>query len=267
MLDILKYPLLDKQYIYNYIITKQNNNEELKWYHKFYLWSYHNRKKILLICLFILLLILLNLFTKQDDFYTGGNLITRGMGNAWGFGKKYIAKPIITPLDYATKPVQIPLKFAAYKTWDKAKQAGTFLKEGAISAKETPGRIRRKFKELRREKRLKRGLYTSSDLKQFKEQREKATDPEEIAKLDALIKKAESSDNKFYTSVLPGYDISNYIFKPIFNFIIKKRIMLILFLIMSIYAFGVVVTPLILIFFIIKYSIRIYKSNLKHFKN
>ena len=69
----MNYPILDGSYIYDKIIAKIENDEDINVYEQFYLWSIHNRSKILygLFILFVSCLIINDITEyRQINNYT-----------------------------------------------------------------------------------------------------------------------------------------------------------------------------------------------------
>lgn len=229
----ISFPILDNKYFYNKIIIKDEN--ERKWYEKFYLWSLRNRHKIMFFTftLFILLLIgdiTMKKFNKPIKISINKKMIG-GAENLKGLKNFLTAQ---TELDKAIDK--------------KVGQAGTAIKDTAVSVvgktKDTANTIKNNTSLLLNTFLLKTGFASSSN------------DNNKSTYMPTCDK------SKWYKKAnICKYEPANAIVDFFFYINKKFKISIIVAMLYFIYACGMIAIPMIILYYVIKKVLFYYRTS------
>lgn len=93
------------------------------------------------------------------------------------------------------------------------------------------------------------------------EEQEKKLQDHRDAKKERQEAEGTFTLNNLKAKLLFGIDFSNSIFRPIWGFLIDRKIGTAIFIVLIVYSFGIVVTPLLIMAAIVYFSIKIYSKN------
>jgi hypothetical protein len=233
----MNYPILDGSYIYDKITSKIENGEDINVYEQFYLWSIHNRSKILygLFILFISCLII-NDITE----YRQNRIVIQSGG----------ASANITP---TTDDKESKGKSIGSKLWSGTKAVGKGIKRFTFGKDANVGSS---IKGIGSDvwKGTKNISFSSdpSKMSQYELQRYKKL---EETKANRKYKKLGAIKDAF-----TFFPLIDKFFGKIWNFLIETKAGIIIGFILLVYGFGVVIIPLLLLYLLIKYTLKVLKK-------
>lgn len=272
----MNYPILDGSYIYDKITAKIENGEDINVYEQFYLWSIHNRSKILygLFILFISCLIINDITEYRQNrivIQSGGASASanitpitddkepkgKSFGSKLWSGTKAVGKGIKRFTFGKNANVGSSIKGFGSDVWKGTKSVGTGIKNVVVgkNAGEDLGKVGQALSKGKRSftKNISfRGKRDPSKMSQYELERYKKL---EETKANRKYKKLGAIKDVF-----TFFPLIDKFFGKIWNFLIDTKAGIIIGFILLVYGFGVVVIPLLLLYLLVKYTLKVLKK-------
>lgn len=279
----INYPILDGRYLYDKINKKIENGEDINVYEQFYLWSIHNRSKILygLFILFILCIIINDITEYRQNkivIQSGGTGDETSEGKGF-FGKslsvsKSIGKGIGTGLKVTGKGVKMVtigkdtnigtgIKGFGEDIWKGTKNVGKGV--GNVLVGKTPledlGKVGKGAAKVRSAftKNIAFGKRDPSKMSQYELERYK--------KLEETKKNREYKTLGAMKDAFTFFPLIDKLFGKIWNVVWNTKVGVIIGFMLLVYGFGAVIVPLIILYLLIKYTLKILKKKTKSFQD
>jgi hypothetical protein len=258
----MNYPILDGTYIYDKINKKIEEGKDINIYEQFYLWSIHNRSKILY-GLFILLLVSLIINGIID--YRDNKIVIQSGGDESGSNESGSNE---TPKIEKAKTYKTEKKGFLSKAWSGTK--GTFVDVGKgfksvgkgignIVVGKNAGEDMNKVAQA-----VQTGKRSFTKNISFRNNR----DPSKMSQYELQRRKKleeTKANRKFKTlgamkDAVTFFPLIDKFFGKIWRFLIDTKAGIIIGFILLVYGFGVIVIPLLLLYLLVKYTLKVLKK-------